>query len=225
MGLFKKFGRLIGAGARIGLGFATGGPAGAGAAAIREVSRGANRRRQRRQRVADLRRGPAFLPGPAPFVDTRGQTQAAELIRVFGGGGTMGGGGAGGTFPPVRGVPTRGGAVVRGVDLSSVAIAQAPQMRTVVMPMPGFVTVTLPWQAFGFAAGAKIQLLKSVAVKLGLHKRTPKPMLTAGDLKTLRKADRLERKLVGLTNKHTDFRCVSKATRARATAAASSRKR
>ena len=223
MGLFRKFGRIIGGGLRIGLGFATGGPTGAGAAAIREVSRGRSRRSRRRARrrtrrmVPDLRLPQQFQQGGPPIRTRR----TAELIRVLGGGGGFGGAGAGGTFGAL---PT-GGVTRAGVDLSSVAIAMAPTMRTVVMPRPGFVTVTLPFQAFGFPAGSKVQMLKEVAVKLRLHKRKRKPLLSAGDLDALRRAARVERKLVGLTNKHTDFRCVSKATRARTRARTATKKR
>lgn len=229
MGLFRKFGRLLGSGARIGLGFATGGPTGAGAAAIREISRGrARRSRRRSRRRADPRLGPQFQPVPAPLVDTRRQLprrtrRTTELIRVLGGGGGFGGAGAGATFGPA--IRPAGGVTRAGIDLSTVTIAMAPLMRTVVMPRPGFVTVTLPFQAFGFPAGSKVQMLKEVAVKLRLHKRKRKPLLSAGDLDALRRAARVERKLVGLTNKHTDFRCVSKATRARTRARTTTKKR
>ena len=204
MGLFRKLGRLIGSGARIGLGFATGGPTGAGAAAIREISRGRarrSRRRTRRQRF-DPRLGPMFQPRPAPLVpvDRRGRGITTDLAAAL--------------LDPTR--VTGPGGTRKGVDLTGAKIAQAPLMRTCVAHRPGFVTVTLPWQAFGFAAGAKVQMIREIAIKLGLHKRTRKPLLSAGDLDALRKADRVSRKLVGLTSKHTDFKCVSKGTRGRA---------
>ena len=228
MGLFRKFGRLLGAGARIGLGFATGGPTGAAAAGIREISRGrARRSRRRSRRRADPRLGPMFQPVPAPLVDTRRRTRTGQLIDVLGGGGRFGGGGAGATFgPPARRLPAAGGGVTfRGVDVSAGAIAVVPVTRTVIMPRPGFVTVTLPVQMFGFAAGSKIQMVKELAMKFGLHKRRRKPLLSAGDLDALRRAKRTEGKLIRLTNQHTDFRCVSKASRARASARVSSKKR
>lgn len=232
MGFLGGIGRLIGSGARIGLGFATGGPTGAAAAGLREIGRRRSRRQRRRDRrrarrqQGDPRLGPQFQPRPAPLVDTRMRTRTGQLIDVLGGGGGFGGAGAGGRFgPPARGLPAAGGVTVRGIDVSSGAVAMVPATRTVVMPRPGFVTVTLPIQMFGFAAGSKIQMMKEIAVKFGLWKRPRKPLLSAGDLDALRRATRVERKLVGLTDRHTDFKCVSKASRARASARVSSRKR
>lgn len=89
----------------------------------------------------------------------------------------------------------------------------APRYVQRVQPQSGYVTVTMPWTIGAAQAGTKWQMRKDAARALGLWHRKPRPLFTAGDAKTLRKADRLEKKLTRLTSRHTDYRCIKKGTR------------
>lgn len=58
----------------------------------------------------------------------------------------------------------------------------------------GFVVVQLPIDFMGFPAGAKVAMYKPIARKLGWWKPRPKPPITAAEWKTLKTANRVERK-------------------------------
>lgn len=169
---------------------------------------------------------PGIIAGQIPGFDpnfgrqSAGQQRRQSTPFAPGGGGRFGGSGAGGSFGPnlpVVPAPRSGGngaSVVRGLDTSMISIASAPELQTVARRVPGKVTVTLPYPAFGFPAGARVQVLKPIASKLGLYRSRPKPLLTAGDVKTLRKADRIEQKLVRTTRKHAQAYTVMTDTQA-----------
>lgn len=141
-------------------------------------------------------------------------------------GGGFGGGGAGGSWgdgngpndnpPPFPApgfpMPAPGGSgsctpAPYGMGLS---IVESPTYEARVASRPGYVTVTLPFAIGSYGCGQKVQMLKEVARKFGLWKPRAKPVLTAGDMKALRKAERVENKLKTLTTRHTDFRVVKK---------------
>lgn len=143
-------------------------------------------------------------------------TQAMQIAyNEFQGHGGPTGGGTGDNLPPPPPFPGGGLGPLDGTktggnglpvaQFPGMAIVETPTMTQRVMRRPGYVTVTLPISIGGFSRGMKVQMLKSVARQFGLWKPRQKPALTASDVRALRKAERVENKLVGLTKRHTDF--------------------
>ena len=70
-----------------------------------------------------------------------------------------------------------------GMSNGGVVVTHAPMVEQRVRCRPGYVAVTDP------NTGYKMCMLKEVARSCGLWKARPKPVLTASDRKTLRKAE------------------------------------
>lgn len=208
----------------------TTGPGGVFQPAI-PINNGGNTSPIRDQVMARLAQGGAQALGPWQMRLPTGQcvqvglTGGLSTIPCPGGG--FGGGGAGGSWgtgngstdnpPPLPApggfpmpAPGGGGSCSPAPYGMGLSIVEAPTYEARVASRPGYVTVTLPFAIGSYACGQKVQMLKEVARKFGLWKPRAKPVLTAGDMKALRKAERVENKLKTLTTRHTDFRVVKK---------------
>lgn len=214
-------GNILGGLAGGAVGFLTGGPAGAVAGAVTGsgILRGGG--------GGGVTRQPSPGFGGGQFGGMGGTGTGFNFpinIQPAPSDGGFGGSGAGGSFGPPPFPPPSNGAMLPGAKTGGVmpnSIVAARQVHTVTKPVPGMVTVTLPFAIGAFQAGEKVQMLREFAIRHRLWKPKKKPVLTAGDVATVRKADRVQNKLVRLTRKHTDFNCVSKVSAARKRAKAS----
>lgn len=129
---------------------------------------------------------------------------ALEAIRnqygpggLSGGGGNFGGGGAGGSFAPT-------GDACFSTALAPCAVKPMQQQRLRAPHGYVIVTITPNHPAYSAAVssglamigpdGAKIAMKKEVARKEGLWRPRRKPLMTGGDMNTIRKANRLRKK-------------------------------
>lgn len=139
----------------------------------------------------DLARGigNAILPGD-PFTDhgAIGRQVASNLLGTDRDGTTDWN-----PFPDADDATGRAGQMLSGAGTPGCSTVLPVIQKTINRAPRGYVVV-YPDDPSG-RTGTPVAMLKSVARSCGYWKPTPKPVMTSSDMKTLRKADRLQKKV------------------------------